>query len=348
MTTDLDRAIRSSLSDIIDAAPQPDDQPIRLVTVNNETSTRRPYLAVAAALVALAGVGALVAISNNDRTPISPAAAPVTTDDTSAAGTPSVPAVEPTLFPVLDDVPQGLSPAARVDRTDDEALWVESLIGRYVDNVLTDAVTITVQSQPFSISPMADHPPTEANVLGEPATVYDYGANTGVSEVHVTWGSGPYFLASGAAPLAFLGAATSDTFNVAAQSDADQPPTLSFGQLPDGFEVIAPARVVGTATVTATLSIGADNYDISVSTRNPVVYMSLAGPLRRIEVAGRPGWTFLSSFNTQDIAWQVDESTFAYLKVNDGTDAAGALALANSITFVGWDSWVARYAPEPA
>ena len=27
MTTDLDRAIRSSLSDIIDAAPQPDDQP---------------------------------------------------------------------------------------------------------------------------------------------------------------------------------------------------------------------------------------------------------------------------------------------------------------------------------
>ena len=98
--------------------------------------------------------------------------------------------------------------------------------------------------------------------------------------------------------------------------------------------------------MTATLSIGADNYDISVSTRNPVVYMSVAGPLRRIEVAGQPGWTFLSSFNTQDIAWQVDESTFAYLKINDGTDAAGALALANNITFVDWDSWIARYAPE--
>ena len=85
MTKDLDRAIRSSLSDIIDAAPQPDDQPMRLVTVNTETSTRRPYLAVAASLVVLAGVGALIAISTNDATPSSPAAAPETADDSSTA-----------------------------------------------------------------------------------------------------------------------------------------------------------------------------------------------------------------------------------------------------------------------
>jgi hypothetical protein len=80
MTTDLDHAIRSSLSDIIDAAPQPDDQPMRLVTVNNETSTRRPYLAVAASLFVLTGVGALVAIRTNDPAPISPAAAPIATN----------------------------------------------------------------------------------------------------------------------------------------------------------------------------------------------------------------------------------------------------------------------------
>ena len=84
MTTDLDRAIRSSLSDIIAAAPQPDDQPMRLVTVSNETSPRRPYLAIAAALVVLAAVGGLVAIDTNDHTPISPAAAPIATDDLSA------------------------------------------------------------------------------------------------------------------------------------------------------------------------------------------------------------------------------------------------------------------------
>lgn len=84
MTTDLDRAVRSSLGDIIAAAPQPDDQPMRLVTVGNETRMRRPYLAVAASLVVLAGVGGLVAIGTNDNTPVSRATAPIATDDASA------------------------------------------------------------------------------------------------------------------------------------------------------------------------------------------------------------------------------------------------------------------------
>ena len=85
MTTDLDRAVRSSLGDILATAPEPDDQPMRLVTVDIETTTRRPYLAVAASLVVLAGVGALIAISTNDATPSSPAAAPETADDSSTA-----------------------------------------------------------------------------------------------------------------------------------------------------------------------------------------------------------------------------------------------------------------------
>lgn len=86
MTADLDHTIRSSLGDIIAAAPHPDDQPMRLVTVDTETPTRRPYLAVAASLVVLAGVAGLVAIRTNDPTPTSPAAAPVATDDSLAPG----------------------------------------------------------------------------------------------------------------------------------------------------------------------------------------------------------------------------------------------------------------------
>lgn len=66
MTKDLDHAVRSSLGDIIAAAPEPDDQPMRLVTVGSETRMRRPYLAVAASLVVLAGVGGFVAIGSND------------------------------------------------------------------------------------------------------------------------------------------------------------------------------------------------------------------------------------------------------------------------------------------
>ena len=90
MTTDLDRAVRSSLSDIIAAAPEPDDHPIQLVADGGATRTRRPYLAMAASLVVLAGVGGLVAIgTNDDATPITPAAAndPTETAPATAATT---------------------------------------------------------------------------------------------------------------------------------------------------------------------------------------------------------------------------------------------------------------------
>ncbi len=84
MTTDLDRAVRSSLADIVATAPEPDDQSMRLVPVGGETRLRRPYLAVAASLVLLAGLGALIAISTNDAAPLDPAASPIATDDSSA------------------------------------------------------------------------------------------------------------------------------------------------------------------------------------------------------------------------------------------------------------------------
>ncbi len=81
MTTDLDRAIRSSLGDIIATAPEPDDLPMRVATIDSETRPRRPYLAVAASLVVVAGVGALVAINANDAAPVAPAEAPIATDE---------------------------------------------------------------------------------------------------------------------------------------------------------------------------------------------------------------------------------------------------------------------------
>ena len=99
MTTDLDRAVRSSLGDIIATAPEPDDQPMQLGIDGGDTRTRPPYLAVAASLVVLAGIGALVAISTNDATPVAPAAAPIATDDPSA----SEPVPAPTTTTVLSD-----------------------------------------------------------------------------------------------------------------------------------------------------------------------------------------------------------------------------------------------------
>jgi hypothetical protein len=90
MTADLDRAVRSSLGDILAAAPEPDDHPAQLLADSGATSTRRPYLAVAASLFVLAGVGGLVAIgTNNDAAPIQPGAAndPSETSPATAATT---------------------------------------------------------------------------------------------------------------------------------------------------------------------------------------------------------------------------------------------------------------------
>lgn len=110
MTTDLDQAVRASLGDIIATAREPGDQPMRLGRVGSETRMRRPYLAVAASLVVLAGVGALVAISTNDATPVSPAAAPIATDDSSAP--------EPvTTAPTTTTVPGDTASSAVVNTT---------------------------------------------------------------------------------------------------------------------------------------------------------------------------------------------------------------------------------------
>lgn len=328
----------------------------------------RRALVVAASVTVFLGLAGLWAASSNRNADQSPAPAqqPVTapprtdagraTTPTGTAGTASTvqpaqtrtPSAEPTSFPVLEPLPPGLSATAHVRRIADQVTTprTEALIGRRIDGVLTDAIQIMVQTQPFDITTATDRPPTDTVVMGQPATVYNRTINGGAPQVHVTWGSGPYFVASGADPLAFFERTDHDAIRADVASNPDQPPLLTFGSLPDGFELIASPRAVGQATLIASLSIGADNYDISVSTRNPLVEMPTIGPLRSIEVAGRPAWTFVSSFPSQHIAWQVDDSTSAYLKINGDTDAADALAFANSITFVSFDTWTSRYSPD--
>lgn len=352
MTQQLDPHLKAIFDEIVSHTPELGPTPTDADDLHANSAGRRSgWLTIAAATIMVAGVGA-VALATT-RSPVdTPAQAPSVTPSSSASPTtPSTPDAEasefpePTLFPVLEAVPDGLSATAIAQSTPGETLWTEALIGRAVDGVLTDTVAITVQDQPFDINPMDGAPATDADVFGGPAMVYEYGSNNGTSVTHVTWGSGPYFLASGAQPLAFLDNATADTFGVTQQSDPTQPPLLTFGQLPDSYAIVAAPRLVGHPSLSASLSIGADNYDISVGTRNPLVTMSLVGPLRSTDVTGQPGWTFMSSLPTQDITWQVNESTFAYLKINDGTSATDAAALADTITFVDWNTWVERYDP---
>jgi hypothetical protein len=324
------------------------DPNVSMLVRDSRDAQRPRRLAAAAAVVMLiAGAGALAFAR-----PDSPGTAPAAATPSGTAATPNDPEadtaqrVEPTLFPAIDEPPVGLEVTARIEVIPGSSMFTEALIARSDGTVITDSVAITVQAEPFEISPMAGKAPTTTEVFGKPATVYDYGVEVATPVVHVTWGTGPYFLATGADPVALLDAADSDTF--AAVSDAGAAPALTIGELPDGYAVIAEPTVVGRATTSATLSIGADNYDISVSTRNLIVAMAQAGPLRRVEVNGADGWMFNTTgitgvALTQDVAWKVDATTYAYLKVNDGTNADEALALARRITFLERNSWTARY-----
>ncbi|MEO5898824.1 MAG: hypothetical protein ABIR68_01670, partial [Ilumatobacteraceae bacterium] len=250
---------------------------------------------------------------------------------------------DPTSYPVIDQPPTGLTATGSVLRTSTEQQWSEMLVGRIVNGITTDAVVLSVQTDPWSISPMVGSPPTTIDLWGQTASVYDYGTIGHSRLVHVTWGTGPYYLASGADPVAFLSAADPSVAQVQAAAQADQAPTLNGQSLPIGYEVLVPAQQVGQGALSGTLSIGQDNFDVSVSSRNYVVMMALAGPLRSVDIAGKPGWAFESSTATQDITWQIDQSTFAYLKVNDGTGFDGALAVATKLNFVDWTTFANRY-----
>ncbi len=108
MNDQLDRAVRSVLTDIISTAPAKDEQPIRTVGVEPPSRTGRPYLMVAAAVMAVVGVGGVALLSSRD-----PGTAPsaATTDSIPTVSAPEVSGSAPdatSVWPLQLDV--GLTP----------------------------------------------------------------------------------------------------------------------------------------------------------------------------------------------------------------------------------------------
>jgi len=64
MTANLDHAVRSALVDIMATSPTPEALPTAIVAACDERSFRRRSVAIAASVVILAGVGALVALTD--------------------------------------------------------------------------------------------------------------------------------------------------------------------------------------------------------------------------------------------------------------------------------------------
>ena len=320
---------------------------------------RRWLQAAAASLVILGSAGLWFAGTDRDAEEPS---APATQPRTSAIGTgnPGAGTIpvqgersptlsrDPTSFPVLDDLPDGPTATAHVHQIAEgvSTPYTHTLIGRLVDGTLIDAVSIVVDDIPFDTSRTAGQNATDAVVFGQPAIVIDR-TDAQDGQVFVRWGSGPYFVAFGDDPLAFLNQVGTHVISATPGVGATEAPQLDIGTLPDGFDVIVRPQAVGQATRTATLSVGTGNYDIEVSTHNPVIDMAISGRLQAIQVNGRPGWAIPSTDRYQQgITWQVDDSTYAYLRVIDGRSNAEALDLAERITFVDYDAWAARYLPE--
>lgn len=337
-----DRQIMSALELLVEQTPDPGPTPIDSLLCDNKRSSNwvRP-IAIAAATAAIVG-GGFIVMQSDSGTNIAM--------DTTEQPIPVQQPAQPTAFPVLDDLPAGLSATAFVDRVGDGRTGprTQALIGRRVDGVLTDAIALAVQAEPLTIAPTQGRTPVDTVILGQPATVYDdsYSSTTLLT---VTWGSGPHFFAQGKDPLALLDHANPDAIEATITADTTQPPLVTFGALPDDFEVIVkPQAIVDNAAMSATLSIGADNYEVTVSTINPLIGMAMTSdgrPLRSIDINSQPGWTTDSQTSTADIVWQVDETTYASLRVGDRITAADALAIARKITFVDFDSWTARYSP---
>lgn len=321
-----------------------------------QRSGGRRWMPAAAVGLVLCGIIALFALADRSPSISDEPTVPPTPTPTSAAtptlGPDSTPVATvtdaPSGFPVLEQMPAGLSATASVQRFGDgwTSSRTEALIGRDVDGALIDAVQIIAQNDPFDISSMQDRTPTQTSVMGEPATVHDRSTTNGNLFI-VEWGSDPYFVAIGEAPLVLLERVEPNAVAARSGGGSSNPPEVEIGALPLDFEVIAaPQMVTGGPTLAATLSIGADNIDVSVGTQNWLIDMAVFQPLRRVEVNGEHAWTFLSAGPTQDITWQVDDSTYVYVKINDGTNAAGALELANALRFVDFETWSARYEPD--
>ena len=111
----LDRAVRSALRDIVAAAPDRHDVPVRAEQFRAEGGRRRPLLAAAVGLIAAAGIVAVVAVST--RSTITTETAPATTGapPSTAPATTSTTAITTTTISATTTVAPTPGPLRRVE-----------------------------------------------------------------------------------------------------------------------------------------------------------------------------------------------------------------------------------------
>jgi hypothetical protein len=223
----------------------------------------------------------------------------------------------------------------------DNATAAEALVARRDGDLLRDGIALSVSSD--GTRDQFRGVPQQATVAGVPVEVYVENGSPAITTVLLP--GTPEVTASGLDPIAFLEAAGG--FPVYGQRvDDDGEVTFGIGQLPDGYEVIAPPARLPLGSLNAFTraddgnGVDGDGITVWVEVRNPLIAYAEVGDLQQIDINGTGGWLY-DRGPASNVMWQVSDITWA--NVGGASSADVAMEFARSIEFVDEATWTERY-----
>lgn len=330
---DLDRhltAIATALVAEAPAAPAPPPSALRRAGGWSAPPARVGLAVATAAAVSVGVIGMATLARDNDPSPRTVADSSVVSCDLIT--TPAT-SLQPELYPALDTERAALVDVVAVEgpRPPADLPFVELLVGRQEGDRLVDTVTIETG---YGLADPGGYEPETIEINGVPATRWSPTLTPGATIV--TWGDGLRFRAFGTDPIALLDQLIPGHLDVTTVGCGEPEIALD---LPDGLDLITAPQLVGP-TWTPVLIVGGN--PVSTSSRSPLPSLAVIGTPLRIDVDGIEVWT-LAEQHVTTVRWQVGDSTWATLKMDDGRDLEAALAIVEALEFVDRDEWLARY-----
>jgi hypothetical protein len=340
MSTALDDAVRDALSDILDLAPPPADQPTDTPLVEQREAGQGLLLAVAATLVVIAGTVGLLAVTR-DRSKPEPAPQPVATQP---AEPPVASPPAPELFPSLPDSGSRNQGATGSYSQIDPASSPQASVGiaRRDGDRLVEGITITAYAQPRTelFDGLAV---TQVNLDGVTLDAYTEPGDPAITSVIMPDTVGLASVVSGRDPVAFLDAAGLDFFAAKYGTGPGGQVVITVFSRPDGFQEIQGSTPLAVGAREASLqlpSVGnGDGVLVTVGVHPETATHAAAGPLTSVDINGIAGWA--SDGPGHSVTWQVETHTWA--TVAGATTTEEALTIARDLEFIDETTWRDRY-----
>jgi hypothetical protein len=331
MSTDLDRAVRDAIGDILDLAPTAPDQP---TDAHRTTAHRGAWWAgAAAAVVIVAGVGGLIAMQRpTSDAPVEQPAASIPTAQVAPEGFPSFPAGDP----------RNVGAVGAYSQFDPAALpQVSAGIVRRDGDRLVDGIIVTAYAQlPADLA--SGSASTPVTVGGETLDAYTDGGTPAITTVVVPNAGIPVTVA-GVDPAAFLNAAGLGFVDAKFGTGPGGRVVLDVKSLPPGYEQLDPPTSFPAGARQASLHVptvgNADGAAIFVELMPAAAQWAVVAPLAPVDINGAAGWA--SDAPGHAVTWQIGGHTWATVAGVDTTDEA--LAIARDVRFVDEATWRTTY-----